>query len=411
MFDFSDAGRLPLDEVTKRHLHNPTALALHANGTNARVIGYSGNCSCTDSYHHFNPRLIVPGTCSLASPTVGEPCVVTWAAEVAATPDVSGGGATDGESTSTAPWVVVMIINMADSNATTHTNISRVGAESDVLYWATDVWTGAALAASPLVGASGVLSLTLRPHSSVLWRLTQLSTLNAQGVPPPALDSRGACQGEYSFCNATGSCTLNDCSSCAKGQYRCPLPDLSHNPAWATCVDGAAGYLSCPNMTGTHFDWNLSEAKRLDYLVQHMTLEEQAAQLTAGAPALERMGIPSYNWLDDDVHGTATGDGTIFPNGVTLGMSWDRDLLHRVGRAIGMEARGGHNGFVHGGNRGPGMCACFSSASVVHATFSSPAYTRSFFLRYQQRRRHHTLRPKHKLGSRPEMGTGAGGVL
>ena len=44
------------------------------------------------------------------------------------------------------------------------------------------------------------------------------------------------------------------------------------------------------------------------------------------APALDRMGIPSYNWLNDDVHGTATGDGTIFPNGVTLGMSWDTGL-------------------------------------------------------------------------------------
>ena len=174
-------------------------------------------------------------------------------------------------------------------------------------------------------------------------------------VPPPSEGSRGACLGEFSFCNSTGSCTLSDCTSCAHGEYRCPLPDLSHDPPWATCVHGAAGYLSCPNMTGTHLDWTLSEAERLDYLVAHTTLAEQAAQLTAGAPALERMGIPSYNWLDDDVHGTATGDGTNFPNGVTLGMSWDRELLHRVGRAIGLEARGGHNGFVHSGNRGPGM--------------------------------------------------------
>ena len=63
----------------------------------------------------------------------------------------------------------------------------------------------------------------------------------------------------------------------------------------------------------------------------------------------------SDNWLNDDVHGTATGDGTIFPNGVTLGMSWDSELLHTVGAAVGLEARGGHNGFVHAGNRGSGM--------------------------------------------------------
>ena len=182
-----------------------------------------------------------------------------------------------------------------------------------------------------------------------------LAGLTAAVVPPPSARAAGACLGEFSWCNTTNSCTLSDCSSCGNGEYRCPLPDLSHDPAWATCVKGAAGYLGCPNMTGTHLDWNLSVSERLDYLVEHTTLAEQSGQLTAGAPALTRLGIPSYNWLDDDVHGTATGDGTIFPNGVTLGMSWDRGLVHRVGRAIGLEARGGHNGFVHAGNRGPGM--------------------------------------------------------
>jgi predicted lipoprotein with Yx(FWY)xxD motif len=33
------------------------------------------------------------------------------------------------------------------------------------------------------------------------------------------------------------------------------------------------------------------------------------------APPLARLGIPAYNWLNDDVHGVASGDGTIFPNG------------------------------------------------------------------------------------------------
>ena len=34
-------------------------------------------------------------------------------------------------------------------------------------------------------------------------------------VPPLSAASRGRCLGEYAWCNATGSCTLSDCSSCA----------------------------------------------------------------------------------------------------------------------------------------------------------------------------------------------------
>ena len=185
-------------------------------------------------------------------------------------------------------------------------------------------------------------------------------------VPPPAAASRGKCLGEYGWCNQTNSCTLSDCTSCSAGEYRCPLPDTSHSPPWATCVRGAAGYRTCPHMKGTHLDWTLTLDERLDYLVNATTLEEQAAQLQAdSAPALDRLGIPAYNWLNDDVHGVANSDGTIFPNGVSLGMSWDRDLLYEVGRAVGTEARGSHNGFVHDDERGTGDMWAFNGMGIT----------------------------------------------
>lgn len=190
--------------------------------------------------------------------------------------------------------------------------------------------------------------------------------LAGASVPPPNPDTKGKCLGEYAWCNATGSCSLTDCTSCSAGEYRCPLPDTTHIPPRATCVKGAAGYLTCPKMAGTHFDTTLSLSQRLDYLVSHTTLEEQAAQLQAdSAPPLARLGIPAYNWLNDDVHGVANSDGTIFPNGVSLGMSWDRDLLHEVGRAIGTEARGSHNGFVHAGTRGTGDMWAWNGVGIT----------------------------------------------
>ena len=73
--------------------------------------------------------------------------------------------------------------------------------------------------------------------------------------------------------------------------------------------------------------------------------------MPAGIPHL---GIPAYCWLNDDVHGVNGPHATIFPDGCGLGATWDKDLMHAVGRAIGSEARADHNGYVHDGDRGTG---------------------------------------------------------
>ena len=52
-------------------------------------------------------------------------------------------------------------------------------------------------------------------------------------------------------------------------------------------------------------------------------------------------------------------DATAFPNGNSLGASWDAGLLTEVGLAIGVEARGVHNSLTDksgetGGHQWPG---------------------------------------------------------
>ena len=96
---------------------------------------------------------------------------------------------------------------------------------------------------------------------------------------------------------------------------------------------------------------------RITYLISHTVDLEQIAQLTNDAPAIPRLGIPAYNWLNDDEHGVRLPHATVFPNGPGLGASWDKILLNSVGNAIGIEARGGHNGYVHDGDRGNGQNA------------------------------------------------------
>jgi beta-glucosidase len=84
-----------------------------------------------------------------------------------------------------------------------------------------------------------------------------------------------------------------------------------------------------------------------------MTLEEKALQLQHQAPAIERLGIPEYNWWNECLHGVArAGRATVFPQAIGLAATWDAELLHRVATAISDEARAKHHDFARRGKRG-----------------------------------------------------------
>lgn len=40
-------------------------------------------------------------------------------------------------------------------------------------------------------------------------------------------------------------------------------------------------------------------------LVAQMTLEERASQLRYDAPAIPRLGVPTYNWWNEALHGVS----------------------------------------------------------------------------------------------------------
>lgn len=87
-------------------------------------------------------------------------------------------------------------------------------------------------------------------------------------------------------------------------------------------------------------DKNLSLDKRVEILVSQMTLDEKIAQLKNGAPAIERLKVPDYNWWNEALHGVArNGKATIFPQGIGIGATFDPELAERVATAISTEAR------------------------------------------------------------------------
>ena len=90
---------------------------------------------------------------------------------------------------------------------------------------------------------------------------------------------------------------------------------------------------------------NRQEAiRRATELVSKMTLEEKASQLKFDSPAIDRLGVPEYNWWNEALHGVArAGTATMFPQSIALGATFDDDLLQEIGDVIGTEGRAKYN--------------------------------------------------------------------
>jgi beta-glucosidase len=97
----------------------------------------------------------------------------------------------------------------------------------------------------------------------------------------------------------------------------------------------------------SYLNSELSIDERVNDLVRRMTLDEKISQMVNDAPAIERLGIPKYNWWSEGLHGVArAGLATVFPQAVGLGATWDEELLHNVSTAIADEARAKHSEFI-----------------------------------------------------------------
>ncbi|MEN8202241.1 MAG: glycoside hydrolase family 3 C-terminal domain-containing protein [Bacteroidota bacterium] len=87
---------------------------------------------------------------------------------------------------------------------------------------------------------------------------------------------------------------------------------------------------------------DLSDRERAADLTSHLTLEEKIS-LLGGLDGMRtnpipRLGIPSLN-LVNGPNGVGDKPGTAFPAGVGMAASWNEELIHQIGIAIGEEAR------------------------------------------------------------------------
>ena len=92
--------------------------------------------------------------------------------------------------------------------------------------------------------------------------------------------------------------------------------------------------------------------RRAEELVSKMTIGEKIGQLRHDAPAIERLGIPAYNWWNEALHGIArNGRATVFPEPIGMAASFDAPLVREVASAVADEARAKYAASVALGRR------------------------------------------------------------
>ena len=91
--------------------------------------------------------------------------------------------------------------------------------------------------------------------------------------------------------------------------------------------------------------------KKARELVAQMTLEEKVSQMLHRAGEVERLGIPSYNWWNEALHGVArAGTATMFPQAIALAATFDPDVLKEVADITATEARAKYHAYQSEGD-------------------------------------------------------------
>ncbi|MDO9256081.1 MAG: glycoside hydrolase family 3 C-terminal domain-containing protein [Bacteroidales bacterium] len=84
----------------------------------------------------------------------------------------------------------------------------------------------------------------------------------------------------------------------------------------------------------------LTLKQRVDDLVLRLTLDEKILQMQHTAPAIERLGIPQYNWWNECLHGVArNGIATVFPQAIGIAATFNPPLIKQEADVISTEAR------------------------------------------------------------------------
>ena len=98
---------------------------------------------------------------------------------------------------------------------------------------------------------------------------------------------------------------------------------------------------------------NLSPEERAKDLVGRMSVREKASQMIHKSCAIPRLGIQTYNWWNESLHGVArAGVATMFPQAIGMAATFDEELIQQAADIISTEGRAKHHEFARKGDFG-----------------------------------------------------------
>ncbi|KAA6343625.1 Xylan 1 4-beta-xylosidase [termite gut metagenome] len=125
---------------------------------------------------------------------------------------------------------------------------------------------------------------------------------------------------------------------------------MKKNYFWVLASILCLSYTGCKKATTYEFPFrnpSLSSKERAADIVSRLTLEEKVSQMLNSTPAIERLGVPSYDWWNECLHGAGVEcreyPVTVYPQAIGMAAGWDVDAILKMAEFTSEEGRAVYN--------------------------------------------------------------------